>query len=272
MEKQMFRDLEKIGYRQYLQDNPFHVDLGIELDKYLKSGRIETKKEFNQFESVDKFNAEQFSAELDDLIRLHFLVTTRKVTTILEFGVGFSTKVLDHALSTNKNKFHNHVSTNLRRSNPFELHSVDNYRKWIRKVKKNFRLDQTHFHYSKCVTTTFNDRICTVYKRMPNICPDFIYVDGPDQFSPTGNVRGISTRHIDRLPMSADLLAIEHFLLPGTLIAIDGRSANARFLKTNFQRNWTYQYFNDFDQHFFELNEPPLGIWNERQINFATKG
>jgi len=102
-----------------------------------------------------------------------------------------------------------------------------------------------------------------------NELPDLIYLDGPDQFSPLGNVRGVSTNHSDRLPMSGDILAIEHFLLPGTLIVVDGRSANARFLKTNFQRDWSYFYHQEFDQHFFELLEEPLGIFNKRQIDFC---
>ena len=33
--------------------------------------------------------------------------------------------------------------------------------------------------------------------------------------------------------MAADILAIEHFLVSGTLIVVDGRTANARFLKAN---------------------------------------
>jgi hypothetical protein len=178
---------------------------------------------------------------------------------------------MDHALSCNKEKFGELVSKNLRRSNPFELHSVDNYRKWIKKARINFTTENTFYHYSKCLTTTFNDRICTMYNKLPNICPDFIYLDGPDQFGSIGTVRGISTRSIDRLPMSADLLAIEHFLLPGTLIVVDGRSANARFLKSNFQRNWDYKYIKEYDQHFFELNETPLGHFNERQFKLAKK-
>ena len=109
-----------------------------------------------------------------------------------------------------------------------------------------------------------------MYKKLPNICPDLIYLDAPDQYSPNGNVRGISTRHPDRLPMAGDLLAIEHFLLPGTLIVVDGRTANARFLRANFQRSWRYQYFKNFDQHFFELDESPLGVWNNKQINFTS--
>ena len=55
--------------------------------------------------SVDPQNKIPFSVELDDLIRLHYLVTSRKVTTILEIGVGKSTIVFDHALEQNKLKY-----------------------------------------------------------------------------------------------------------------------------------------------------------------------
>ena len=69
--------------------------------------------------------------------------------------------------------------------------------------------------------------------------------------------------------MSADILAIEHFLLPGTLIIADGRTANARFLRANLQRDWLYYHDSQADQNYFELSEKPLGVYNERQINFC---
>jgi hypothetical protein len=64
------------------------------------------------------------------------------------------------------------------------------------------------------------------------------------------------------MPMAADLLAIEYFLEPGTFIVVDGRTANARFLINNFQRNWLYAHVEEFDQHFFYLDEEALGKWN----------
>ena len=69
--------------------------------------------------------------------------------------------------------------------------------------------------------------------------------------------------------MSADILTFEHFLLPGTLIVVDGRTANARFLKSNLQRDWQYSYIEEYDQHFFELKEAPLGVYNQKQIEFC---
>ena len=50
---------------------------------------------------------------------------------------------------------------------------------------------------------------------------------------------------------------------------VDGRTANARFLKSNLQRYWSYYYSEKFDQHFFELTEKPLGIYNKKQIDFC---
>ena len=112
-------------------------------------------------------------------------------------------------------------------------------------------------------------RICTFYSKTPNVCPDLIYLDGPDQFSPVGDVRGMSTKHQDRMPMAADILTFEHFLQPSTLIIVDGRTANARFLLSNLQRDWSYYYNVEWDQHFFELQEAPLGVYNKRMIDFC---
>ena len=69
--------------------------------------------------------------------------------------------------------------------------------------------------------------------------------------------------------MSADILTIENFLLPGTLIVVDGRTANAIFIKNNLQRDWEYSYSEKFDQHFFELIEKPLGPYNKKQLEYC---
>ena len=254
------------SYENYLIENPFHEILGIDLDQY---GEVSKKNEKSPYHSVNPDLKEAFAAELDDLVRLHYLVTSRKVTTVLEFGVGKSSIVFDHALNLNKQQHASFVKDNLRRSNPFQCFSVDNNEEWITVCKNTAKTSLVNYHYSQCSVSTFNGRVCTFFDDLPNICPDLIYLDGPDQFSSLGDVRGISTNHTDRLPMSADILAIEHFLLPGTLIVVDGRTANARFLKTNLQRDWSYFHHEEFDQHYFELVEKPLGIYNKRQIEFC---
>jgi len=259
----LFKDLK--NYHHYIETHPFYSDLGISVSK---TQALDSKVVRNVFESVSE-NENPISIEIDDLIRLHFLITSRKVTTVQEFGGGKSTIVIDNALKYNKANYNDYVSKNLRRTNLFECHSIDNNKKWIEKTKKSHSFKNVIFHHCPCYVDTFNSRVCTYYDNLPNICPDLIYLDGPDQFSPIGNVRGINTNHPNRVPMAADLLAMEHFLLPGTLIVVDGRTANARFLKTNFQRNWEYTHIEDYDQHFFELKEAPLGKFNLKQIKFC---
>ena len=91
--------------------------------------------------------------------------------------------------------------------------------------KKN--IPKVHYCYSQIEMTTFKDLISTQYKKLPLCNPDFIYLDGPDQFNIKKNVNGISTRHKDMMPMVSDILKFEYFYTPGTIILIDGRSANA---------------------------------------------
>jgi hypothetical protein len=66
-----------------------------------------------------------------------------------------------------------------------------------------------------------------------------------------------------------DVLKFEHFLLPGTLMVVDGRTANTRFIKANLQRDWAY-YFDEAEEvHFFELQEAPLGRCNKAQLEYC---
>ena len=51
--------------------------------------------------------------------------------------------------------------------------------------------------------------------------------------------------------MVRDIIKIEYFLTPGTIIITDGRTANAQFLKDNFQRNWIYEYDKNLIKVYF---------------------
>ncbi len=259
-------------YYEYLDHNNI-FDI-LEIDKNSIDKDALTKKIVpDPYFSVDPNKTIPFPPELDDLCRLHYLARKRKVTTVLEFGIGKSTYIFNDALEKNEKEYGAYVKDNLRRTNPFELHSIDNSKDWINSVKsnaKNSLSKNTTLHCCELIVSTFNDRLCTYYENLPNISPDLIYLDGPDQFSPKGSVRGLSTNHPDRMPMAADILTLEHFLIPGTLIIVDGRTANARFLKSNFQRDWDYSYFPEFDQHFFELVEEPLGPYNKDYLDFVN--
>ena len=257
--------IDNFDYRKYLINNKLENLIG---KKFLKNN-FEKNTIDEPFHNVNPNNKEPFSPEFDDLIRLHFLIKSRKATTVLEYGVGYSSVIMADAILQNSL---DSTFPNLRCSNLFELHSIDTSEEYISVTKKIIPKHLSsiiNLHFSDITMSEFNGRICTLFDSHPNLSPDIIYVDGPDQFSPVGDIRGISTRHPDRMPMVADILSMEHFLCPGTLIVFDGRTANARFVKSNLQRNWSYLYVEEFDQHFFELLEPPLGEHNKKKINYC---
>jgi len=257
-------------YNSYIIENRINLLLG---DDSIASDYSQKAIQSPTF-SVDPNNTTPFPAEYDDLARLHYLVSHRKALTVLEFGVGKSTIVMGDALLNNKRCYAENTHDTLRRLNAYQIHSIDNYADYIEvvdsQIPEQLRKDGIcNLHYSELEMGTFMGRACTYYSKIPNVCPDIIYLDGPDQFSPKGDVRGISTNHQDRMPMAADILTIEHFLQPSTLIIVDGRSANARFLQCNLQRNWSHCYNPQWDQHFFELQESALGVYNKRMIDFC---
>lgn len=266
----MIKDIFKgLDYEKYCIENSIHKLKNIDVD--LSSYGSLKKKTNKKWETVEKITHSTPASppELDDLIRLHYLIRLKKSRTVLEIGPGKSTSIILDALEKNKKEYKKIVKTNLRCSNLFELHSIDNNKNWLENVSEPF-LKNKLFHPKLCDLNmgTFNDRICTYYEGLPNIRPDFIYLDGPDQFSASGDIRGLHTRHSDRMPMSADLLALEYFFEPGLIVLVDGRTSNARFLKNNFQRDWDYYHFESYDQHIFRLDEEPLGIWNKNALDF----
>tara|TARA_Y100000591_G_scaffold326135_1_gene348253 strand:- start:9 stop:890 length:882 start_codon:yes stop_codon:yes gene_type:complete len=264
--KELFSDLK--DYSNYFKKN--NLNLTLKLKSQIKNLSF---KKYNPdaYDFKLKYNKIELEPELDDLCRLHYLIQKRKITTILEFGVGKSTIIFDDALEKNRSNLNSKIKKNsmIRRSNKFECHTIDDQIKWIDNIKKKFQTKNIIFHKSNVKMTTFNGKKCTMYNKLPTISPDFIYLDGPARFSAKGFERGWTTNFSDGMPMAADILTIEHFLNPGTLIVVDGRTANARFLKTNFQRNWLYCHDENFDQHFFELSERPLGIYNYKYLKFS---
>ena len=223
---------------------------------------------------------EPYIPYLDDLYYLYQYILINKRTTILEFGSGWSTLIFSLALNELSNKYFNEVKQ-LRRNNPFELFVLENEKKYLNitknrilkfikylKIKKPIKIK---YFLSDVEMTTFENRICTQYKKLPLCNPDFIYLDGPDQFKVKKDINGISTRHKDMMPMVCDILKFEYFYTPGTIIVCDGRAANAIFLKNHLKRNWKYINDQKKDQHVFLLDDPTLGKYNTKQLKFYKK-
>ena len=213
--------------------------------------------------------------ELIDLYRLYQFVFLNKRTTILEFGSGYSSLIFSLALH-NLNILYKNKISKLRRNNPFELFILENEKKFLNITKKRINNFNKKFKLKNKINYSFSDvememyqgKISTSYKKIPLCNPDFIYLDGPDQFNVKGNVNNFSTRHKDMMPMVNDILKIEYYLTPGTIMVVDGRAANAQFLKDNFKRNWLYEFDNENDQHIFYLDAPLLGKYNKLQVAF----
>lgn len=198
-----------------------------------------------------------------DLARLHWLITTLGSQTVLEFGVGYSTTVIADALIRNKVEFARQ-GNKLRsaNSNLFAGFSVDADPDWIRIASS--RMQPSHREVVTFFETTisigsFQDRVCHYYDSLPDIVPDFIYLDGPDPMHVHGNVRGISFQPTERTVMAGDLLFLEPTFLPGTTILVDGRTNNARFLQRNFQRDYLVIEDRVGDFTLLQLAEEQLG-------------
>ena len=246
----------------------FFINLGL---KEMVKQSTNPELKVNEMKVINPYNP-----DLKDLYRLYFFVLYNKRTTIMEFGSGWSSLVMALALSKLKNKYSKDV-LKLRRNNPFELFIIENEKKFLSISKKRLKKFKDKINIkinylnTDVLMTTYKSIISTEYKKLPLCNPDFIYLDGPDQFNIKGHCNGISIRHIDMMPMNSDILKIEYFLVPGTIIIVDGRGANSNFLRNNFQRKWTYKYYRKFDQHLFVLNDQSIGKYNDLLLKFYTK-
>jgi hypothetical protein len=215
------------------------------------------------------------SVDFVDLARLHALITTRKCLNILELGSGFSSLVIAHALKMNSDYYHGILPSSLRRQDPWHLDSIDESEDWLNITKSRIPMNLENyvtFHCRRVSIGTFNDRPVTYYHDLPNHAYDLIYVDGPSQYSHgEPDWLGFSTYDSGRMPMSADVLRIEHFLQPGTMVLFDGRSANAGFFGINVQKKWRKLRSRVCDQTLFVEESEVLGKYNKEFLRFWGK-
>ena len=91
---------ENFDYKQHFLDYVLQDTLNVKIT----NEDISKKVIYDPIFRVKKDNKEPLTSELDDLCRLHYITISRKVTTIMEFGVGKSTVILAEALNKNKHK------------------------------------------------------------------------------------------------------------------------------------------------------------------------
>ncbi|MEE3037165.1 MAG: hypothetical protein VX344_01915 [Bacteroidota bacterium] len=243
--------------KQYLIDEGIHHYFDLELNSDYNEGA---------FDAVSGQLKTPFPPDLNDLARLHQIIRKRKSFTVLEFGLGLSTIVIADALAKNKCDFLSLEKVpEIRNRFMFQMVSVDSDKTWIEHTKDKFPDHLLHlvkFHFSTVSIGTYNDRICHYYDSLPNIIPDFIYLDGPNPKDVKGDISGMSFQCDERTVMAADILRMESTLLPGTFVLIDGITNNSRFLANNFQRNFQMIWHKEDDITSFELVEERLGKYN----------
>lgn len=227
-------------------------------------------------ESKKLIQSRPYYPELGDLYRLRQFIIENKRTTILEFGTGWSTLIILSAIIELEKKYSHDISK-LRKKDKFKIFVVDNEKKFLNISKKRI------FHYKKKIKNSknnisflfsdvqfekINNQFCNLYKKIPICNPDFIYLDGPNLFKIKNSINNFTNRHHDMMPMVANILNIEPFLVPGTIILSDGRTANMVFLKNNLKRNWVYIHDKKNDQNILYLDEKPLGRINSDFLKF----
>lgn len=209
-----------------------------------------------------------YPPDFNDLYSLYQKVRHERSVAILEFGSGWSTFALAKALDENMHAYSSFVSENIRHPNPFFLMTIDASRDFqnvaLNRIPDNILQNRIYPIVSDVRMASLNGQTCHLFDDIPPFTADFVYLDGPDCDQVQGEINGMSVRFGTHeyqygLPMSADLIQLEPFFWPGTSIIVDGRGANAFFLRNNFKGNWSYSYDADCDQHLFKLNEKPFG-------------
>jgi hypothetical protein len=61
---------------------------------------------------------------------------------------------------------------------------------------------------------------------------------------------------------------LETLLLPRTMLLVDGRVSNSRFLEKFLYRNWEVAYNQNSDITVFELKEEAIGKKNKLKIKY----
>lgn len=216
-------------------------------------------------ELLKKGNEGELQAMSPDLARLYILIRERKPFSVLEFGSGFSTIVIAFALRQNWQEYLDKCGNEPKFEKPqfISLETSAHWRQNTSDKMKSLGLDDfSDIRFSEVHIGEHNGQICHFYKDLPDIVPDFVYLDGPDPATVQGDINGITFKNPKRTVLAGDLLKYESTLLPGFFMIVDGRTNNCRFLERNFTRNFDMTWHKESDVTTFELNEDRLGRKN----------
>jgi len=246
-----------------------------------------TKDDFNKL-LLSKYEAENseilsderlrtpviYPPELNDLYRLYSFVIDNCVTSILEFGAGWSTLALAMGLNHNREKYSGEYPNYNRNPHPFSICSVDHSEVFMSRAISRIDSPIQHLvkpHLATPKMTKVGVHTVSIWNPIPRFDFDLIYLDAPEPEQIEGGSGFIQMQDVHDLPIAGDLIVNEPYILPQTSVIIDGRTTNARFLQHNFYRAW--ESFTSFEDDFtlMHLAEPPLGKINKAHIDFRLE-
>lgn len=188
-----------------------------------------------------------------DLYYIHKLVRKRKPLFSLEFGSGVSIVVIAHALKLN------HLEC--RDADQPKVWSVDANAHWaansLAKIPEDLRR-YVVLEHSPAAAGEYAGQLCVRHEKLPNIVPDFIYLDGPGSPDIQGSVRGLEFTFEEsyvRRPVLADILLYESTLRTGATILLDSRYCDFHFLRHNLRRDYQILWNTTSNQTTFTLDE-----------------
>jgi hypothetical protein len=204
---------------------------------------------------------EAYSWELDDLYFLYRRVRQTGVSSVLEFGSGWSTFALALGLYENR-KSMGHGWPG-RHPNPWVLMSIDVSSQWqdvaISRLPDHLR-DVVRPVVSEChLEIASGGSMVSNFSNVPAFMADLIYVDAPDPEQVQGRAHGFTFQELHSLPMVGNLIELEYQFWPGTEIIFDGRTSNARMIRDSFRRNWNFLFDPYGDRTTMRLDESSLG-------------
>lgn len=164
-----------------------------------------------------------------DLANLHRIIRRLRPTVVIEFGCGFSSLAMGHALKMNA----------AQTGKKGKLHVVEAVEKWADNVRGKLAdlSDFIEIRHSQPKSLLLGAQVCHVYADLPNVRPDFIYLDGPDVKDVKGSINGLTAAGL-QYACAADPCLYEWGLYPGFQMLVDGRYANVEFLKQNLKREY----------------------------------
>ncbi|MGE0479630.1 MAG: hypothetical protein AB7Q17_04065 [Phycisphaerae bacterium] len=161
--------------------------------------------------------ADAFAPDYADLWFLYTTVRRRRPRVVLEFGSGCSTVMIARALWDNVNGRHTDA----------RLVTVEADARWAEVTRGTLPAHlraMTDIFVAPAIEDTFAGAPVLRHERLPDVTPDFIYLDGP----------ALSAAR----PAAIDVLALEPRFPRGFFMVVDGRAENVALLRRALRRQY----------------------------------